>query len=168
MQISLSGDKIRFINTIPENIERIMEFEHNNNRFITEESKEKHLEYIHDENCLHLSIFSIERERLIGHILIIGIEDPNKVLEFRRIAINEKSKGYGRDTLKLLKHLAFNLIKCHRLWLDVYEDNARAIKLYESEGFVREGLLREKIKSNETYRSMWLYSMLEQEYVSDE
>lgn len=164
MQIDLSGDKIRFLNTLPENIDRIMTFEKENNRFVTEESREKHLQYLKDKNCLHLSLFRLDNGQLVGHILMIGLENPNNVLEFRRIAIHEKGQGFGRDTLRLLKKLAFEIIGCHRLWLDVYEDNARAIKLYESEGFIREGLMRERVKAGSVYRSQWIYSMLEDEY----
>jgi diamine N-acetyltransferase len=42
----------------------------------------------------------------------------------------------------------------------------RACHLYESEGFVREGVLRECIWNGETYESLIVMSMLEQEYFS--
>ena len=97
-------------------------------------------------------------------MILFGLSNPNKVLEFRRITINEKGLGFGREAIRLLKQLCFELFHFHRLWLDVYDDNERAINLYESEGFVKEGILRENIKSESGYRSQRIYSMLENEY----
>ena len=43
--------------------------------------------------------------------------------------------------------------------------NDRAIKLYESEGFIKEGTLRDNIKTDNGYRSQRIYSMIENEYI---
>jgi len=66
----------------------------------------------------------------------------------------------------MVKKLCFEEWRAHRLWLDVKEHNMRARHLYESEGFVREGVLRECIRNGETYESLIVMSMLEQEYFS--
>ena len=108
----------------------------------------------------------LDNDKLIGHMLIFGVKNENKSLELRRIAINEKGFGFGREALQLLKILCFEELKFHRLWLDVYDDNSRAFKLYESEGFVQEGLLRDKFKTKNGYRSQRVYSILESEYKS--
>ncbi|MEO6902846.1 MAG: GNAT family protein [Bacteroidia bacterium] len=50
------------------------------------------------------------------------------------------------------------------MWFDVYDDNDRAIKLYESEGFVKEGTLRDNVITKNGYRSQRIYSMIENEY----
>ena len=164
MNIDLIGNKIRFINTIAKDIDSIIEFEKSNKQFVHQYSKEKHMVLLNNGDCLHLSIKRLEDDKLIGHMILFGVCDQNKVLEFRRITINEKGLGYGRDTIRLLKHLCFERLGFHRLWLDVYEDNTRAISLYESEGFVKEGTLRDNIKTEDGYRSQRIYSMLENEY----
>ena len=46
----------------------------------------------------------------------------------------------------------------------MFDDNAVAIKLYESEGFVCEGTLRDSFVSEGGYRSQRIYAMLENEY----
>lgn len=65
-----------------------------------------------------------------------------------------------------MKQICFEILGFHRLWLDVYDDNERAIKLYESEGFVKEGILRDNIRTESGYRSQRIYSMLENEYTA--
>jgi RimJ/RimL family protein N-acetyltransferase len=165
MDFEIKGDKIRLINTILSDIDKIIEFENLNNKYIHQYSKNKHLELIKNNDCLHLSIKRIYDDKLIGHMISFGVEDPNKVLEFRRISINEKGFGYGREAIQLLKKICFETLKFHRLWFDVYDDNQRAIGLYESEGFIKEALLRENIKTDNGYRSQRIYSMLENEYM---
>jgi len=107
----------------------------------------------------------MDGNELIGHIILFGLNNKDKSLEFKRITINQKGFGYGREALKLLKQLCFEDLKYHRLWLDVYDDNVRAIGLYESEGFVQEGLLRDDTKIGNTYRSQRIYSLLEHEFL---
>lgn len=42
-----------------------------------------------------------------------------------------------------IKKIVFDKLKAHRLWLDVRLKNYRAQQLYQSEGFIKEGVLRE-------------------------
>jgi RimJ/RimL family protein N-acetyltransferase len=77
--------------------------------------------------------------------------------------IAEKGKGYGRETLRLIKKFCFDQLGAHRLYLDVVEDNLRAQNLYRSEGFVLEGLLREAHKTDNGYKNLLMLSILEHE-----
>lgn len=162
--IVLTGTKIKLEPTHKNEIDLIMEFEKNNHQYVGEYSKEKHLKLLSDPNCLHFIVKHLENNRPVGHAIIFGINDPHKVLEFRRLTISEKGKGYGREVLQLIKQYCFKQLKHHRLWLDVYNDNPRAFTLYESEGFKLDGLLRENVKTENGYRSQRIYSILENEY----
>jgi len=164
MNIKTSGDKIKLVNTVAADIDMIIGFEKQNGQFVHHYSKEKHLALLNDDDCIHLSIRNLDCDSLIGHLILFGQNSKDKVLEFRRITIAEKGKGYGREAIVLIKKFCFEELGFHRLWLDVYDDNQRAIKLYESEGFVKEGVLRENIKTDDGYRSLRIYSMLENEY----
>jgi RimJ/RimL family protein N-acetyltransferase len=166
MNVEIKGNKIKLINTVPSDVDKIIDFETSNNQFVHQYPKEKHLILLNDNDCLHLSIRQVNNNMLVGHTILFGAESKHKVLEFRRITINEKGLGFGREAVQLLKKLCFEKLGFHRLWFDVYDDNERAIKLYESEGFVKEALLRENIKSVDGYRSQRIYSMLEGEYKS--
>lgn len=161
---NLIGESIKLTKTDPSDLDRIMEFETLNGQYVHHYSKEKHLELLTNADCLHLSIRKLVDDQLVGHMIVFGLQSPNKVLEFRRITVNEKGMGFGREAIRLLKQLCFEELRFHRLWFDVYDDNERAIKLYESEGFIKEGTLRENIKTVDGYRSQRIYSMLENEY----
>lgn len=164
MNIKITGERIRITSTISSDIDRIIEFEESNKQFVHQYTKEKHKALLTDNDCMHLSIERKDNDRLIGHMILFGVKNFNKVLEFRRITIIEKRSGFGREAIKLLKQICFQKLRFHRLWLDVYEDNTIAIKLYESEGFIKEGLLRENIMTDGGYRSQYIYSMLDNEY----
>lgn len=63
------------------------------------------------------------------------------------IAVHDRfqDRGIGRQLMELLLDLADNWLGLVRVELEVFADNARAIHLYESIGFEREGLERKAI-----------------------
>jgi putative acetyltransferase len=50
-----------------------------------------------------------------------------------------QGRGIGRELLEMLLHVADNFLGLIRVELEVYPDNVRAIRLYESCGFEHEG-----------------------------
>ena len=163
MDIRLTGNNIVLTNTTPDKLDSIVEFECSSN-FIGKNTVEEHLNLINDPDCLHLTVLHVEDKRLVGHIILNGIQNKNKSLEFRRIFINEKGKGFGRESINLIKKICFNNLNYHRLWLDVHVDNNNAIQLYESENFIKEGTLREAILTENGFKSIYIYSIMEQDY----
>lgn len=163
MKIDLARNNISLVNTITEDIDIIIEFEKSNAKFVCSYSKEKHMELLSNDDCLHLSIRQIDNQQLVGHLILFGLKGDHSSLEFRRITVNKKGMGFGREAIKLLKYLCFEELKFHRLWLDVYDHNKRAIHLYESEGFILEGVLRDAVKFSLGYHSLRIYSMLDKE-----
>jgi RimJ/RimL family protein N-acetyltransferase len=100
----------------------------------------------------------------IGHVILRGIESLNRSVELMRIVVSEPGKGLGRMVLEAVLSKAFDELSAHRLWLDVFEHNARARHVYRSVGFVEEGVLRECVKQPERYASLVVMSILEDEY----
>ena len=135
-----------------------------NRTFVTVWRREQHLAALTSEDIVHLIIESVADGSHIGYIILAGMTDANQSIEFRRIVINEKNKGYGRAALRLVKKMAFEDLGAHRLWLDVKEHNVRARHVYEAEGFVVEGTLRECIKVGADFESLVVMSMLKTEY----
>ena len=150
--------------TKPDDLTVVMEMEnHADNRdFVTQNSLERHLAIIAGPDEEHLKVMD-ENDRIIGYVILVGLENPNKIIELRRLVIAEKGKGYGRETLRFIKKYCFEQLRCHRLFLDVVEDNMRAQYLYRSEGFMLDGLLREAHKTEKGYKNLLLLSILEQE-----
>ena len=135
-----------------------------NRRFITVWSEEKHREVLDDANIEHLIVESKPTNQRIGYVILAGLQSEHRNIEFMRIVITEKGKGYGREAVRAVKRHAFETLAAHRLWLDVKEQNMRARVLYENEGFRYEGTLRECLKGPEGFESLVVMSMLEQEY----
>lgn len=52
-------------------------------------------------------------------------------------------KGYGTDAMRVILKYAFEILNLHRVSLNVFEYNPRAIRSYENCGFKHEGRLRE-------------------------
>lgn len=135
-----------------------------NNRFVSQWSREQHLAACSSNDLRHL-IVETREGCAVGYIILAGFGDTTQNnIEFRRLVITEKNNGYGRDALREVKRLAFEEYQAHRLWLDVKETNRRARHVYEAEGFVPEGVLRECIKTATGYESLCVMSLLRREY----
>lgn len=129
---------------------------------------QNHKEYLANKNTRHLIIET--KGTSVGYLILAGLEDKNETIEFRRIVVSEKGKGFGRQALRLAKQIAFEELNAHRFWLDVVDTNKRARKLYESEGFITEGKWREcyKVKGKNERESLVFMSILKDEYRKNE
>jgi len=146
-------------------IDSIMEMENakENKNFIWQGTYQQHLEEIKDENHLLLRFNKKDNGEMIGYALI-GLNLKSEVFELRRIAVSQKRGGYGREAMKALIKFAFEEKNTNRFWLDVYPDNFVGIRLYESLGLKKDGILRQSYKSERGYLDQIVYSMLKSEY----
>jgi diamine N-acetyltransferase len=106
-----------------------------------------------------------------GFVIVQGCRNPHKSVELKRIVLQPAShgRGLGRACVRLLKRIAFEDLRAHRFWLDVKSLNTRALALYESEGFVVEGRLRESVRitglgADAGYDTLVVMSLLDREY----
>ena len=151
---------------MPTDLSFVVEAEHDEDsrRFIIPWSEEQHREALTQGDLAHLICESSSHGR-VGFAIIAGLTNPHQSIEFRRIVISPKGRGYGREAVRLIKQLAFSEWNAHRLWLDVKEHNHLARRLYESEGFTVEGTLRECLKSDAGFESLIVMSLLRVDYV---
>jgi diamine N-acetyltransferase len=157
---------VRFRPTRPEDLDYVMaqEVHDENSAYIRHWSREKHLAAIYDPNFAHFIVETIQDERPVGFVILIGVQEPDGNLEFKRIAISEKGNGFGREAVRLIKAFAFEKTSTHRLWLEVVENNKRAFDLYASEGFITEGTHRESAVMRGERVSLIVMSMLRREF----
>ena len=83
------------------------------------------------------------------------------------LGIAEKSNwsgGYGTETVKLILNYAFNELNFNRIQLHVAEKNHAAIRIYEKNGFVVEGKLREAMFQHGKYHNFLLMAILHKEW----
>jgi RimJ/RimL family protein N-acetyltransferase len=99
-----------------------------------------------------------------AYAILRGINEDSRAIELKRIVVAVPERGLGRRILSELIRIAFRELGAHRLFLDVYEDNARARHLYESLGFQYEGLMRDAARRGDHWCNLCLMSILETEY----
>jgi RimJ/RimL family protein N-acetyltransferase len=129
--------------------------------FVLQWPRERHVEAIGDPAYAHWIVE--EGGRAAGYLILMDLFNPHGSVQLRRLVVTEKGRGIGRAAVRLVKAAAFERFGAHRLWLDVMEHNRRAQALYASEGFVREGILRECVRVGERFVSLHLMSILNRE-----
>ncbi len=85
-----------------------------------------------------------------------------------RVMIGEKTvwgKGYARDALDAYLRWLFDDIGIHRVTLECYSTNTRAVKFYERLGFHKEGVLREAVLIDGTYHDIFSFGMLKCDFL---
>lgn len=93
------------------------------------------------------TLVSVVEDRVVG---MIGLHtNPHKPRRqhagFLGMGVHEQwqGRGVGSALMRAAIDLADNWLNLSRLELEVYTDNAPAIRLYERHGFEREGILRQ-------------------------
>jgi RimJ/RimL family protein N-acetyltransferase len=120
------------------------------------------------------------------HVLVIEVRDKSPQENYRAIGtcqfhntdwrnrsaeigimIGEQSfwdQGYGSEAVSLLLNHGFGTLNLHRIWLQVYEKNKRAIRAYEKAGFQYEGKYRQAHYQHGRYYDVHLMSVLKEEW----
>lgn len=145
--------------------------------FITPWDRTQHEGAVRFPDFRHFIIEAGPQGERAGFVILQGCRNPHHSVELKRIVLQPKGLGLGRDCVRQLKRMAFRDLHAHRFWLDVKQRNARAHALYASEGFVEEGRLRESVrvtgeageavvpgKGTPGYDSLIVMSLLEREF----
>ena len=112
-------------------------------------------------------VFGIEIDgKLIG---TVGIHRINWASRngYLGIAIFDKgfwNRGIGTEATSLILKYAFEYLNLHKILLEVYEYNERAIRVYEKLGFKREGILRKNHYLKGKYYDVIVMGILQEEY----
>lgn len=130
--------------------------------------------YIEDTNNLDSSDAFIYKAvdnvsgKTVGHISLGSISDKNRSARISRVLVGstaERGKGVCTGMIKAILKIGFEELNLHRISLGVYHFNTSAIRCYEKCGFVKEGLMRDVLRyDNSTYWSLIEMSILEDEW----
>ena len=132
--------------------------------YITPWEKIQHEAAIRFPDFRHFIVEGGPELSAIGFVIFIGCRSQQQCIELKRMVIEAKGSGSGRAALRMSKKIAFDDLNAHRFWLDVKQRNTRAQALYDSDGFVREGELREADKTENGFESLIVMSMLRSEF----
>ncbi|MHC1749543.1 MAG: GNAT family N-acetyltransferase [Cellulosilyticaceae bacterium] len=136
------------------------------NKINIEEIK-KFIENSFNNTNRHYGIVDNDDEYL-GTVSLKNIDYINKNAEYA-IVLRKKvvARGVATEATKMILDIAFNELKLHKVYLNVLENNIRAIKFYEKFGFKLEGQFREHIFARGTFSTIKWYSIIKEEYSSD-
>lgn len=137
---------------------RTAETDPSNLQLIGSFSTEEHQRNLADGDYRYLVLE--EDDSPVAFAILRGMRSSGGIVELKRIVATKPGKGYGRRLLKDIITYLFGE-DFRKIWLNVFTDNPRAIQVYESLGFTREGLLHEHyIEANGTGRDLYVYGLL--------
>ena len=139
------------------------ELDHETAPFIIPWSRDRHAAVLGDPDIAH-RVAEDDAQNPVGFVILAGLVNESSSIEFRRIVVVRKGRGFGRSIVRAVKELCFNELQAHRLWLDVKAHNDRARSLYKSENFSEEGLLRECIRGPLGFESLVVMALLHHEF----
>lgn len=119
-----------------------------------------------DDSRIDLLICLQKNNQAIGELAMLDIDHQNQ-RSVVRISVFERDfwgKGYGTEALSLLVEFGFNVLNLHRIGLDVFEYNERAIKSYEKLGFKQEGRIRDELFYDGKFHDSILMGVLRNEF----
>jgi RimJ/RimL family protein N-acetyltransferase len=127
-------------------IERRQGFE----RWVGRSSAEEHRAMMDDANYVYL--VGESGGEVVAFAIVRDLSDPNGARYLKRVAVARPDGGVGGAFLQLVVDWAFERAVALRFSLDCFAHNARAQRVYEKLGFVREGVLREAYLSADGVR----------------
>lgn len=116
-------------------------------------------------NLASFGVETITESRLIGGVGLESVSPENRSA-ILGIAIGDKAfwnGGYGTDAMRVLCRFGFEMMNLHRIELEVYAENARAIHVYEKVGFQLEGTRRQAMFKFGRYQDLRVMGLLEGE-----
>ncbi len=158
--------RVRLRPTMSSDLEYVVSLERDadNLAFIAPWERTQHDAAIRFPDFRHFIVEGGEGLHPVGFLILIGCRSHDQSLELKRMVIQAKGSGFGRAALRVAKKVAFDDLGAHRLWLDLKTRNTRAKALYDSEGFVVEGQLRDAVKVAGGFESLIVMSMLRPEF----
>ncbi len=163
-----AATRVRLRPTMQSDLEFVLSLENDpeNLPYITPWERTQHEAAIRFPDFRHFILEGGPGLDAVGFLILIGCKSRHQSLELKRMVVRSKGRGFGRAALRVAKKVAFDDLGAHRLWLDVKTHNVRARALYDSEGFVVEGVLRESVRTERGFESLTVMSMLLPEFAT--
>ncbi|KAB2972837.1 GNAT family N-acetyltransferase [Streptomyces sp. SS1-1] len=144
-------------------------------RFTGEPSAELTVERLRDwygsrsaqSDRLDLAVTDRATGELVGEVVLFEWDPRARGCTFRTlIGPRGRGRGLGTEATRLIVGHGFEQLGLHRIQLEAYGHNARALRVYEKAGFVREGVRREADFRDGRWLDWVLMAVLEQEWAA--
>jgi RimJ/RimL family protein N-acetyltransferase len=114
---------------------------------------------------LDLALVDIATNQVVGEVVFNEYDDNANKVNFRiLIGQSGRNKGLGSEATALFLKYGFEVLKLHKIELQVFSFNPGGEHVYIKNGFVLEGILREDFRYEGEYIDYKLYSILSSEY----
>jgi RimJ/RimL family protein N-acetyltransferase len=113
-----------------------------------------------------LAICLKENNDYIGNAYLTDIDWINRTAISGSLIGEKKywSKGLGTEARLLLNKFAFYERGINRIWAKVLEDNIASQKMLEKCGYKKEGLMRQAVYKNGTFKNLVIMSVLREDF----
>ena len=102
-----------------------------------------------------------DAQKLLGFVQVFDVQRKSRNGKLGMAIVAEaRSRGAGREALRQLCTYARDVLRLHKLLLEVRIDNLVAVRLYESSGFIRVGVLRDHYYDGRNYHDVVLMECL--------
>ncbi len=129
--------------------------------------EEKLREYINSVNTIAFTIVDKNSNKAVGQTAFFRIDyiNSNAVFFLAILDSDYWSLGLGTEATKLMLEYAFDTLNLNRIQLHVYSENKPAIRIYNSVGFKKEGVLRQAMFRSGAYHDFWVMGMLQRDWL---
>ncbi|HBD96365.1 MAG: hypothetical protein A2015_10880 [Spirochaetes bacterium GWF1_31_7] len=123
------------------------------------------MEMYNQEEKYTWGIFRHSLDDLVGVAVIKDIDSKNRVA---RIGYSTGKKFWNNSytimTVRLILDYAFRKLNLNRIEVRIETDDQRSMKLLNEIGAIQEGLMRQAVYYNDTFKDLYLYSILKNDY----
>lgn len=113
------------------------------------------------DTVLRCIIVSKDTGNAVGTIILSDIDYKNGNAQVHiKLGDTFQGKGYGSESLKLLIKYARDELRLHLIYANINSYNIPSQKLFEKLGFIKEGVLRDRIYKRGQYNDVFVYSLL--------
>lgn len=116
---------------------------------------------------LDLAVTDPADGEVLGEVVLHDWVPEDRACTFRTlIGAQGRGRGIGTEATRLIVGYGFEELGLHRIQLDAYAFNHRALRVYEKVGFVREGLRREVERRDGVWVDEVLMAVLDHEWAA--
>ena len=112
--------------------------------------EEQHLRTLADSGAAYIVVEDQEGQ-IAAFAILQGLGSENRSVELKRLVVGVPNQGLGKKLLTEVADRAFGEHRAHRLFLDAFVTNDRALHVYETFGFQKEGIMRDAIYRDGSY-----------------
>ncbi|MBB4939342.1 RimJ/RimL family protein N-acetyltransferase [Streptosporangium album] len=115
----------------------------------------------HDDR-LDLAICAADHDAYVGEVVLNELDTYNLSCNLRIALLGPRAfgRGYGTEAIRLVLDHVFTTTELHRVGLEVFDFNDRAVHVYRKVGFVEEGVRRDALRQDGRWHDSIIMSVL--------